>query len=147
MNQQVIFNDNKKPNNSLFDRHNLIFNEFHKSTLLESFRSKPSITKEDRKQTLNFNDHLMKQRDGLGHNFTNNNINNFSQNYTNNCSLLDGEKKEKPKLVGVVNIDNSLPPNIYHNFSVSDRDINNSKNQTIFDYNARNFRVNYPFKK
>ena len=168
MEKQVIFNNNKGSNKVSFERNDLIFSQFHNNNLIESFRSKPSVTRRDLKETFNFNQHMLKQRDGLGHNYNNKPINtsispdnygNLESNYSNlgnNYSNFENnsnnyldkrmltDKNEKPKLVGIVNVDNRLPPNIYHNFSVSDR---NTNKKSSLDYNTRNFRMNYLYKQ
>ena len=86
----------------------------------------------------------------LVNNSTNNsnNSNNYSNFGNNSNNYLDKsiltDKIEKPKLVGIVNVDNRLPPIIYHNFSVSDR---NTNKKSSLDYNTRNFRMNYLYKQ
>ena len=130
MNQQVIFNAKKTTNEALFERNNLIFTEFHNSDLQEPLRSKQSTNKEDKRKSLNFNDHLMIQRGGgLGHSLNKNPLTNYniSDNTGSNHNLSSFESigkdyfSQNEKTQQPPKLDKSLPSNIYHNFSISDR--------------------------
>lgn len=134
-------------NNKQFSRNNLIFEHFHNSNLFEDLRSKPSTSKEDKKNTVNFNSYMIKQKDYLGHSdfseipknnnnsknnskYNLNHLDNNSNNFDNNSNHFDNNSNH---------FNNNLPKNIYHNFSNYKL---KSKN-TSFDYNNRNFRINY----
>ena len=136
MNQEVIFNNNNNTPNIQFERNNLIFSQFHNNNLIESFRSKQSTTKEDKRSSVNFNQHLMIQRSSLGHNFTNGQ----PQNIENEIIQPRDYSKQDNNEIIVPKLDKSLPPNIYHNFSASNR---KTKRENGYDFHSRNFRVDY----
>ena len=102
----VIHNDNNDlENNMVFNRNNIVFNQFHK----KDFNNKPvdrafmSSHKENKGLELNFDNYSMIQKNSLGHN-----------NFANNSTIIKADLPNKT-------FDTTLPPNIYHNISESGR--------------------------